>query len=175
MAMSELAAWLGAVHRACAALARPLDDEYGIESVEDLILLEPDHIEKLCDLLKMAPAKKFKAALEALDTVGDVEVFKVRESAARTTWTVTFTTLGGPTNLGNLPLLAAEFDNRKVWDARAAPTVDKLAAGCCEVALSFNGGADFSRNADPTAVVFSRDGVFVEGGPAMRKAGTNLI
>ncbi|KAH8060378.1 hypothetical protein JL720_13541 [Aureococcus anophagefferens] len=104
-----------------------------------------------------ASAADVEAALEALETVGDVEVFKVRESAARTTWTVTFTTLGGPTNLGDLPLLAAEFDNRKVWDARAAPTVDKLAAGCCEVALSFNGGADFSRNADPTAVVFSRD------------------
>jgi hypothetical protein len=27
----------------------------------------------------------------------------------------------------------------------------------------------------PRSVVFSRDGVFVEGGPAMRKAGTNLI
>ena len=29
--------------------------------------------------------------------------------------------------------------------------------------------------APPRSVVFSRDGVFVEGGPAMRKAGTNLI
>ena len=29
--------------------------------------------------------------------------------------------------------------------------------------------------APPRSVVFSRDGVFVEGGPAMRKAGMNLI
>jgi hypothetical protein len=29
--------------------------------------------------------------------------------------------------------------------------------------------------APPRSVVFSRDGVFVEGGPAVRKAGTNLI
>jgi len=29
--------------------------------------------------------------------------------------------------------------------------------------------------APPRSVVFSRDGIFVEGGPAMRKAGTNLI
>jgi len=29
--------------------------------------------------------------------------------------------------------------------------------------------------APPRSVVFSRDGVFVEGGPAMRKAGSNLI
>ena len=30
-------------------------------------------------------------------------------------------------------------------------------------------------NAPPRSVVFLRDGVFVEGGPAMRKAGSNLI
>ena len=30
-------------------------------------------------------------------------------------------------------------------------------------------------NAPPRSVVFSRDGIFVEGGPAMRKAGSNLI
>eukprot|EP01047_Picozoa_sp_COSAG01_P074934 COSAG01_NODE_12680_length_1700_cov_11.066209_1_plen_377_part_10 len=64
--MGDLAAWLVAVHKSCPVLEAPLDDEYGIDEVEDLLLLEPQHIDKLCDLLKMAPAKKFRAALEAL-------------------------------------------------------------------------------------------------------------
>eukprot|EP01049_Picozoa_sp_SAG25_P013585 SAG25_NODE_2148_length_1894_cov_1.398886_1_plen_493_part_01 len=64
--MGDLAAWLGAIHTTCAALVGPLDDDYGVETVEDLRLLEPEDIEALADTLKRVPAKKFRAALEVL-------------------------------------------------------------------------------------------------------------
>jgi hypothetical protein len=64
--MGDLTAWLGAVHKTCVALLGPLDDEYGIDEVEGLLDLEPQHIDKLCDLLKLSPGKKFRRALEAL-------------------------------------------------------------------------------------------------------------
>eukprot|EP01047_Picozoa_sp_COSAG01_P057406 COSAG01_NODE_6633_length_3569_cov_13.963689_2_plen_518_part_00 len=64
--MGDLVAWLGAIHKTCSALATPLDDEYGIDEVEDLVNLEPGHIDHLVDMLKMNPGKKFRKAVEAL-------------------------------------------------------------------------------------------------------------
>eukprot|EP01047_Picozoa_sp_COSAG01_P117699 COSAG01_NODE_46364_length_400_cov_8.435216_1_plen_67_part_10 len=64
--MGDLAAWLSAVHPTCAALLGPLDTEYGVGEVNDLLDLEPDDIDKLEALLKRSPGKKFRRALEAL-------------------------------------------------------------------------------------------------------------
>eukprot|EP01047_Picozoa_sp_COSAG01_P037456 COSAG01_NODE_2977_length_6764_cov_17.259865_1_plen_748_part_00 len=64
--MGDLAAWLDAIHKTCATLLGPLDDDYGIDVVQDLVNLEPAHIDRLVDMLKMNPGKKFRKALEAL-------------------------------------------------------------------------------------------------------------
>eukprot|EP01047_Picozoa_sp_COSAG01_P010114 COSAG01_NODE_425_length_17240_cov_29.899306_1_plen_458_part_10 len=64
--MGDLAAWLSAVHPTCTALLAPLDAEYGVGEVSDLLDLEPDDIDKLEALLKRSPGKKFRRALEAL-------------------------------------------------------------------------------------------------------------
>ena len=61
--MSDLATWLAAIR--CESLLAPLDAEHGTEEVEDLLDLEPKHVDRLCDLLKTTPAKKFRRALEA--------------------------------------------------------------------------------------------------------------
>jgi serine/threonine protein kinase len=64
--MSDLAAWLSAVHKGCAALSGPLEDDYGVEEAEDLLVLTPEEVEALVSTLKPVPARKFRAALEAL-------------------------------------------------------------------------------------------------------------
>jgi hypothetical protein len=43
--MGDLASWLGDVHKTCVALLGPLDDEYGVEEVDDLLNLDPEDIE----------------------------------------------------------------------------------------------------------------------------------
>ena len=56
--------------------------------------------------------------------------------------------------------------------------VSALLCSCSQADTPFeNFGANgpAGPNAPPRSAVFSRDGVFVEGGPAMRKAGMNLI
>ena len=40
-------------------------DVYGVECVEDLNMLEDEHISELCKLLKMIPAKKFREKIAA--------------------------------------------------------------------------------------------------------------
>jgi hypothetical protein len=64
--MGDLAAWLGAIHKTCTELLGPLDDDYGVDTVEDMLLLDSDDVKALTDTLKKVPAKKFRAALEAL-------------------------------------------------------------------------------------------------------------
>eukprot|EP01047_Picozoa_sp_COSAG01_P071365 COSAG01_NODE_11056_length_2018_cov_1.075000_2_plen_238_part_00 len=64
--MGDLRAWLCSVHQTCEGLLEPLDDEYGVKEVEELLLLDPEHVEQLCDLLKVVPAKKFRRALESI-------------------------------------------------------------------------------------------------------------
>eukprot|EP01047_Picozoa_sp_COSAG01_P124204 COSAG01_NODE_53174_length_341_cov_0.636364_1_plen_64_part_01 len=64
--MGDLNAWLSAVHKTCTALLRPLDDDYGVAEVEDLLDLEPEHLDQLVAMLNVSPGKKFLRALEAL-------------------------------------------------------------------------------------------------------------
>eukprot|EP01047_Picozoa_sp_COSAG01_P105731 COSAG01_NODE_34916_length_540_cov_0.621315_1_plen_130_part_10 len=64
--MGDLAAWLGAIHKTCTELIRPLDDEYGIDEVERLADLDPEDIDKLVAILKKSPGKRFRMAVEAL-------------------------------------------------------------------------------------------------------------
>jgi hypothetical protein len=66
--MGDLEAWLGAIHKTCATLLRPLDDDYGVEEVQDLVHLKPEEVEALTSTLKPVPARKFCAAVEALAT-----------------------------------------------------------------------------------------------------------
>ena len=49
----------------CGELASPLD-ALGVETVEDLTMLEPEDIEKLCAPLKKIPARKFKEGVAKL-------------------------------------------------------------------------------------------------------------
>ena len=59
----KLGEWLEAI--SCAALLDALDD-YGVETTEDLLLLDPPDIATLAGSLKKVQAKKFETALEAL-------------------------------------------------------------------------------------------------------------
>eukprot|EP01047_Picozoa_sp_COSAG01_P074174 COSAG01_NODE_12311_length_1762_cov_1.805773_1_plen_315_part_01 len=64
--MGDLAAWLGAIHKTCGALLTPLDNDYGVETVEDLLNLDAEDIDQLVTLLKKSPGKNFRKALEVL-------------------------------------------------------------------------------------------------------------
>lgn len=64
--MSDLATWLGSIHHTCADLVAPLDANYGVETVDDLLLLEPSDVTAIIETLKRVHAKKFCGALEAL-------------------------------------------------------------------------------------------------------------
>ncbi|CAH0369713.1 unnamed protein product, partial [Pelagomonas calceolata] len=74
-------------------------------------------------------------SLEKLPTVGDV-VVSTHEDVDQVSYVVTFTSLGNPTNLGDLPLLQAT--HLQMGDA-ARVSVRKISTGCCDVSLSFNG------------------------------------
>ena len=62
-AAMALAAWLDSI--SCSALLEQLDD-YGVETTEDLLLLDPPDIAALAGSLKKVQAKKFEAALGGL-------------------------------------------------------------------------------------------------------------
>eukprot|EP01047_Picozoa_sp_COSAG01_P099802 COSAG01_NODE_29756_length_630_cov_1.141243_1_plen_100_part_10 len=64
--MDDLATWLSSVHKGCVALCAPLED-YGVEEPGDLLVLTPEEVEALAATLKPVPARKFRAALEALE------------------------------------------------------------------------------------------------------------
>eukprot|EP01047_Picozoa_sp_COSAG01_P077265 COSAG01_NODE_13854_length_1526_cov_5.946741_1_plen_317_part_01 len=70
--MGDLAAWLSAIHKTCVELLAPLDDDYGVETVQDLLNLEPEDIDKLVDKLKRSPGKNFRAAISALAIDADL-------------------------------------------------------------------------------------------------------
>ena len=61
--MSDLAAWLSAVK--CGALLGSLGAEYGVDTVDELLDLDPDDIDALCALVKKSPSKQFRRALDA--------------------------------------------------------------------------------------------------------------
>lgn len=99
-----------------------------------------------------ASAEAMEEALESLVEVGDVAVTATypargandgeNSSTASATWTVEFTTLGTPANIGDLPLL--EADGSFLTGSAVGVTVEEVSAGCCAVEVSANGGADFS-------------------------------
>eukprot|EP01047_Picozoa_sp_COSAG01_P120489 COSAG01_NODE_49216_length_374_cov_0.734545_1_plen_103_part_10 len=46
--MGDLVAWLGAIHKTCGGLLLgPLDDDYGVETKEDLLNLDEEDIDTL--------------------------------------------------------------------------------------------------------------------------------
>ena len=63
----SLAEWLEGVR--CAELSAPLD-ALGVESVEDLTMLEPADIESLVAPLKQIPARKFREGVAKLQGAG---------------------------------------------------------------------------------------------------------
>ena len=93
---------------------------------------------------------EIEAALENLKTVGDVAV-STHEDVNQMSYAITFTSLGTPANLGNLPLLRAT--HLHLGDA-ARVSVRKISTGCCDVSLSFNGYMIGTRSkAWPTAAM----------------------
>ena len=65
--MASLAAWLAGVK--CSQLLRPLD-ALGVETVDDLVLLEKEDIDELCAKVKKIPARKFRNGVDALQPAG---------------------------------------------------------------------------------------------------------
>lgn len=96
-----------------------------------------------------ASAAEVEAALEAIPTVGDVVVTSWRHpdpglapGLVTRAWDVTFTGLGSPANLGDLPALVP--DGSGLYGSLVALGAAEVKPGCCAVELSFNGGADFT-------------------------------
>lgn len=98
-----------------------------------------------------ASAAAVEAALESLPQVGDVSVLGPTgvssgdASSAGATWLVEFTTLGTPSNIGDLPLL--EADGSFLTGTAVSIDVEEVSAGCCAVDVSANGGADYTTSA----------------------------
>jgi hypothetical protein len=119
-----------------------------------------------------ATAAEVETALEALPTVGDVAVTTASDTDLIGTgrsgygWDVTFTGLGEPLNLGDLPLLSLEA--HMLSGSNVVLGVEESQAGCCAVELSFN-AQDFTSNQvpykyDEAAVVLT---VYPEAGSVM--------
>lgn len=99
-----------------------------------------------------ASAASLEQALESLSGVGDVAVAASyppdltssdqNSSTAAVTWTVEFTTVGTPANIGDLPLL--EADGSFLTGTATSVTVEEISAGCCVVEVSANGGMDYT-------------------------------
>ncbi|CAN0399227.1 unnamed protein product, partial [Ectocarpus sp. 8 AP-2014] len=106
-----------------------------------------------------ASAASVEQALESLPQVGDVTVVAEthqksdagddNSSVTAVSWTVEFTTVGTPANIGDLPLL--EADGSFLTGTTVGVSVEEISTGCCEVEVSANGGADYtSTGADGT-------------------------
>lgn len=96
-----------------------------------------------------ASALAMEAALEYLPQVGDVTVLggssvttAETSSTDAAAWSVEFTTLGTPANIGDLPLL--EADGSFLTGTIVNVDVQQISAGCCSVEVSANGGTDYS-------------------------------
>lgn len=116
-----------------------------------------------------ASAASLEQALESLPGVGDVEVAASYPTSltssdqnsltAVATWTVEFTTVGTPANIGDLPLL--EADGSFLTGTAASVTVEEISAGCCVIEVSANGGADYtSAGPDSTGMVTTTAAAF---------------
>jgi hypothetical protein len=66
-AAPALEQWLNSIssHSSFGAVLRKLH-EYGAGSVEDLLILEPNHVQDLCSGLPVIPAKKLRDAIQSL-------------------------------------------------------------------------------------------------------------
>ncbi|CAM9254235.1 unnamed protein product, partial [Hapterophycus canaliculatus] len=100
-----------------------------------------------------ANAASVEEALESLPQVGDVSVVATmypgattavgqNSSVAAAAWTIEFTTVGTPANLGDLPLLQA--DGSFLTGIATSVSAAEISAGCCAVQVSANGGVDFT-------------------------------
>ncbi len=81
--------------------------------------------------------------IENLVTVGDVSVTRVEGGGGNNSsheWLITFTMMGIPENLGNLPLLTV--DDSMLTGAEIH--VSKVSSGCCTLQVSLNGGQDWT-------------------------------
>lgn len=116
-----------------------------------------------------ATAASVEEALESLPQVGDVSVVATPRhgvaaavgqnvSTAAAAWTVEFTTVGTPANIGDLPLL--EADGSFLTGTTTSVSVEEISAGCCAVQVSANGGVDF------TSAGHDSSGEIISGGTA---------
>lgn len=101
-------------------------------------------------------AADVKAALEAMSSIGEVAVERLVSADTTPEWVVTFTTFGSPTNAGSLPLLQPLNVVSSV--SNVTMRVEKVQAGCCDVALTYNDGVEFSS---------ARLGLVVESAPTV--------
>lgn len=127
-----------------------------------------------------ASAQDLEAALEALETVGDVAVSRLAHvDDDGYSWAVTFSTLGAPSNVGDLPLLQANSDG--LTGNLASLEVVEVVPGCCAVELSFNGrdftqdGAPFGFDASPLVLSVAPVMGPSSGGAAVRVSGTGFV
>lgn len=94
-----------------------------------------------------ADAADIEAALESLDSIGDISVAVAFDnSVGKRFWDVTYTTLGIPANLGDLPMLSA--DTRMLFGSDVMFAIEEIQKGCCALDVSIN-GQDFSPRAMP--------------------------
>ncbi|CAM9245826.1 unnamed protein product, partial [Discosporangium mesarthrocarpum] len=91
-----------------------------------------------------ATALEIESALEFLPSVGDVRVSVPDQSSpsVSSAWLVEFTTLGSPSNLGDLPLL--QSDGLYLDGSGVTVAVTEVSTGCCAVEVTANGGTDYS-------------------------------
>jgi len=116
-------------------------------------------------------AVELETKLRELTAIGDIEVSKFDSSTSiypSVEWLVTFTTLGSPSNAGDVPLLKVH-DYTSTLSNNFVVNISKVQSGCCDVRISYNGEEDsFDKisiivDAVPTvAKIYPRTG-FVEG------------
>lgn len=69
---NSLQAWLAQCGSWCPPVVGPLLDALGAECASDLLELEPEDVDGVCDKLKKIQAKKFKRVLQELKAAGGV-------------------------------------------------------------------------------------------------------
>jgi hypothetical protein len=91
----------------------------------------------------LASAAELKAHLEQLPSVGEVSVSGPDYVGSGYQWAVTYTTMGQPSNAGQVPLLSA--GSLEPQDGKFRVSTARAKAGCCDVRLSYNGGHETAR------------------------------
>lgn len=133
-------------------------DDFKAVLIQDEVLIEPVHGyislsfagEESQPIEIRSGASDMREALMALNTVGDVDVTFNASAADIGTglrgllYTITFTTLGFPENVGDLPLI--QINSSQLSGSYFLAKAKKVASGCCDVAVSFNGVDYFSNS-----------------------------